>query len=216
MDCLNEFITNPREIEQESMRIIDRLLGERSWSPAEAAVIKRVVHTTGDPSLAEAVIWHPQALASGVAALRRGGIVVTDVEMVRAGVNQRRLRDWGGRVECFIRDEAVARAARETGLTRAIQAMRLNQDLLWNNIVAIGNAPTALVEVLRLTEEKGRKPALIIGVPVGFVGAAEAKDILRQQDIPFITLIGTRGGSTIAATIVNALLNLAGEDGRIC
>lgn len=216
MDALAHFYTNPQEIEQRSMQIIDELLGERGWSKAEAALIKRVVHTTGDPSLAEAVVWHPQALTVGVAAIRQGVVVITDVEMVRAGINQRRLSDWGGRVECFIQEKEVTRRAQELGQTRAMLAMRLHQELLWGNVVVIGNAPTALVEVLRLSRETGKRPALIIGTPVGFVGAAEAKEILCSQEIPFITLIGTRGGSNIAASIVNALIALAGEEDGLC
>lgn len=198
----------PHEIETRSMAIIDGLLPPGDWSPGERAVVKRLVHTSGDPSLATAVRFHPDAIRAGVAALRAGASVFSDTHMVRTGVNQNRVRDLGGTVECLISDEAVAAESRRSGRTRASCAMRSFGSRLDGAVVALGNAPTALREVLRLAAEGVARPALVIGMPVGFVDAAESKDALMAGDLVYIAIEGTRGGSPLAAATVNALLRL--------
>ncbi|KLU58988.1 cobyric acid synthase [Peptococcaceae bacterium CEB3] len=203
---MSVFLTDPQAIESESMRLIRSQL-KRNWQDEELPVIERLIHTSGDPSLEEAVALRSEAIAAGLAALGRGAPVITDVEMVRAGIAKNSLAQLGGRVECFLHDPAVAEKAKVWGLTRTMTALRLHASSLAGAIVAIGNAPTALLEVLSLAKDPSLRPALIIGMPVGFVGAAEAKELLWQnQEIPCITVRGTRGGSPLAAAAVNALI----------
>jgi len=198
----------PHEIEIRSMEIIDSLLPPHAWSAGELAVVKRLVHTSGDPALATAVRFHPAAIAAGIAALQRGAPVYTDVQMVRMGVNSGRLASLGSSLHCLIDDDLIAEEARRMGRTRAQTAMRHFGAALEGAIVAIGNAPTALREVLALAAEGVARPALVIGMPVGFVDAAESKDALMASDLVYITIEGTRGGSPLAAAAVNALLRL--------
>ncbi len=204
---------SPASIEKESFRLIEEALAREGLSfPLEVApLIKRAVHATGDVSLAKDFIFHPEAVKSGVEALRAGADIFCDVKMVAAGINQRFLSHFKGKVFCFIEDEDVKKAAREKGLTRAYWAMKKALSFPGPKILAIGNAPTALLPVIEAME-KNKAPALVIGVPVGFVGAAEYKERLANQNYPFITLRGPRGGSPIAAALVNALLKLALED----
>ena len=207
---LKDFIISPQEIEARSMEIIEELLAGGEWSSAQKQVVKRVVHTTGDPEMAGLILFHPQGVEAGVAALQRGANVITDVEMVSSGVNKKNLAKAGGKVQCFLNDPEVPARAREWGITRAMTALRLHQDELWGNVVAIGNSPTALLEALRLCQEQKKSPALIVGCPVGFVGAAESKELLAEQaEIPYLTIKGNRGGSNVAAAMVNALIYLS-------
>ena len=198
----------PHEIETRSMEIIDGLLPAGEWSPDELTVVKRLVHTTGDPSLATAVRFSAGAVEAGVAALGGGASVFTDTHMARIGVNKDRVAALGGSVECLIADEAVAAAAKQNGRTRAATAMRVLGPRLDGAVVALGNAPTALREVLALAGEGLARPALVIGMPVGFVDAEESKDALLASDLTFIAIQGTRGGSPLAAATVNALLRV--------
>ncbi len=202
----------PHEIEVRSMEIIDGLLPAGDWDAGQLAVVKRLVHTSGDPSLAEEVRFSAGAVEAGVAALRAGAPVFTDTQMARMGINRDRVAALGGTVECLISDEAVAAEAKRTGRTRAATAMRTLGDRLDGAVVALGNAPTALREVLAIAAEGAARPALVIGMPVGFVDAAESKDALIESDLTYIAVHGTRGGSPLAAATVNALLRvLAGE-----
>lgn len=210
----------PHEIERESFRIIREELGPHNFSDAELAVVVRVIHATGDFDFSRNIRFHPDAIASGLAALRRGAAIVTDVAMVQAGIGAERLARFGGRTVCNIRAPEVHAQAQAEGLTRSIAAIRRNAALIdggsaAGGIVAIGNAPTALLEVLRLTREEGVQPALVVGVPVGFVNAAESKAALTELadenpawDVPYITALGRKGGSPVAAAIINALLRL--------
>lgn len=204
----------PHEIEIRSMEIIDGLLPPYPWSPGELAVVKRLVHTTGDPSLATCVRFHPTAIQAGTAALRDGCAVFTDVHMVRMGVNTSRVQALGGDVCCAIDDADIVAQAAAAGRTRAQTAMRVFGPELNGAIVAIGNAPTALREVLALAAEGIARPALVIGMPVGFVDAAESKDALMASDLVYISVAGTRGGSPLAAATVNALLRVLESDTR--
>ena len=202
-------ITDPKHIERESMRIIRSQL-KRTWSEDELLVVERLIHTSGDVNLEEFILIHPEAIKAGVQALRRGVKVITDVEMALTGISKIGLQAFGATAACYLNDPEVPEKATAWGLTRAMTAMRLHAHELAGSIVAVGNAPTALREVLRLAEDPAQRPALIIGVPVGFVGAAESKEELwEKQDIPSITIRGTRGGSPLAATTINALLMVA-------
>ncbi len=209
----------PHEIERESFRIIQAELGPHSFSAAELAIVVRAIHATGDFDFARILRFHPQAIASGTAALRRGATVVTDVAMVQVGIAADLLARLGGRTICDIRAPEVYALAQAEGTTRSAAAMRRNAAHIHGGIVAIGNAPTALLEVLRLVREEAIQPALIVGVPVGFVNAAESKaeltrlaDGRAEWDAPYITTVGRKGGSTVAVAIINALLRLAQAD----
>ena len=202
----------PHEIEQESFRIIRSELGTHPFGPEELAIVVRVIHATGDFQLCDLLRFHPQAIAAGIESLRRGYTIVTDVRMVEAGISPDLLARLHGRTVCDIRHPDVLQAAQASGLTRSTLAIRRNAPFMHAGIVAIGNAPTALLEVIRLIREEGVDPALVVGVPVGFVNAAESKELLCTQDIPYITTVGRKGGSTVAVAIVNALLRLAMQE----
>ncbi|ABZ84944.1 precorrin-8x methylmutase cbic/cobh putative [Heliomicrobium modesticaldum Ice1] len=201
-----DYITDPRAIETKSMEIIDGLIGPLPVSAEERKVIKRVVHTTGDPDFAKLVRWSHGAVPIGIAALARGASVFTDVNMVRVGVNSRLLTIKGGNVVCAISEPRVVAEAERTGKTRAMTAFDLLAPEMNGAVIAIGNAPTALFHLLSLVEAGRCRPALVVGTPVGFVGAAESKEALTQADVPYITVTGNKGGSNIAAAIVNAML----------
>lgn len=206
---MNGFITDPIQIERESMEIIHRHL-KKSWKEQELKIVERCIHTSGDVELEPFIRIHSQAIEAGLEALRNGARIITDVEMARAGIAKKQLVTLGGTAECFLSDPRIPEKASEWGLTRTMTALRLNKEQLQGAIVAIGNAPTALVEVLELAQNPETRPALIVGVPVGFVGAKESKDLLwEHQEIPSITVLGNRGGSPLAATCVNALIYMA-------
>ncbi len=204
------FITDPLEIERESMRIIHGYL-QQEWTEQELKVVERCIHTSGDPTLESVIRIHPQGIEAGLKALQQGAPVITDVEMVRAGIAKKQLAQLGGVAECFLSDPRVADQAAEWRITRSMAALRLNKERLKGAIMAIGNAPTALLEVLELAQDPETRPALVVGIPVGFVGARESKDLLwdEHQELPSITILGNRGGSPLAATCVNALIYLA-------
>jgi len=203
------FIKDPGSIETESMRIIRSKL-KLSWPENELPVVQRLIHTSGDLSLENVIAIHPQAIQAGLKALKQGADIITDVEMVKTGISKPNMERLGGKVECFLNDPRIPQQARDWGITRSMTAFRLNAAKLAGAIVAVGNAPTALFEVLRLAEDPAFRPALVIGIPVGFVGAAESKELLWQrQDLPSITVKGSRGGSPLAVAAVNALIYVA-------
>ncbi|AQS60071.1 precorrin-8X methylmutase [Desulforamulus ferrireducens] len=204
---------HPREIEEESLRLVEGYLQKYKFPPGEKAVVSRLVHTSGDPALAELVRFHPQAVDTGWAALRNGAHIFTDVTMLAAGINHRRLTSYGGAVHCAVHTPEVAAEAAARGITRSAVAMEKFGNKLQGQVVAIGNAPTALFTLLKMIEE-GLRPALVVGMPVGFVGAAHSKELLLQQGkVPCITVLGTRGGSPLAAATINALLYYQGSGG---
>lgn len=208
----------PEEIEAESFRIIDAEVGPHPWGPAEWPVVRRAIHTSADFDYARTMVFSPGAVSWSVAALRKGRGIVTDTTMALSGIAKPRLGRFGVGAACFVADPDVAREAKAQGITRSILAMRKGAADSGNGIFVIGNAPTALFELLRLIREEGVRPDLIVGLPVGFVGAAESKEALLAledefPDIPFITNRGRKGGSTVAAAVVNALLILAEEAG---
>ena len=204
----------PAEIEARSMEIIQSELGERSFPPEVLPVVKRVIHTTADFDYADNLVFSPGAVEKGVAALKAGCVIVTDTQMARSGVNKRVLEKFGGEALCFMSDPDVAAEARDRGVTRAAVSMERAAKLDRPLILALGNAPTALVRACELLEAGALKPELIIGVPVGFVNVVESKELLLTQDVPYIAARGRKGGSNVAAAICNALLYLASGNVR--
>lgn len=203
-------LIQPDAIEAESFRIIDAEVGPHEFSVIEWPIVQRAIHSTADFDLGRSMIFHPRAVEAGIAAIRRGAHVVADVQMIQAGVSAGYLAEFGGRVYCYMADPDVAERARAEGTTRAIQCMRKAAREAPGAIYAIGNAPTALLELVRLVEDGEASPSLIIGVPVGFVSAAESKEQLRTQAlVPYITNRGRKGGTPVAVSITNALLRLA-------
>ncbi len=204
-------LTDPAGITSRSRSLIEEALGlhylER-FPHREGEIVRRVVHAMGNPDAAHLLRFHPEAVDAGLAAIRKGAVLFTDVRMVKMGINRAALKGFGGRVVCMTHHPGVRALALEQGLTRSMVAVRAFNELLKDNVAVIGNAPTALAEVIRQSQA-GFRPALIVGTPVGFVGAAEVKARLSGQDVPYITMIGHQGGSTVAVSIVNALLALA-------
>src|SRR3989338_5337257 len=206
-------INKGKDIEARSFEIITGLLKKKGivLSGPEKAVINRVIHTTTDLGYARDLVFSPGAIEAGLKAIRQGKKIVVDSTMVKAGINKNIIARFKNKIICRMHDKDVARKAGELNLTRAILAMRKSQREAEGGIVAIGNAPTALFELCDLIKNSKSKPALVVGIPVGFVGAAESKRALRGLKIPYITNKSRKGGSTVAAAIVNALLILAGD-----
>ncbi|MEC4676742.1 MAG: precorrin-8X methylmutase [Nitrospirota bacterium] len=205
----------PWEIEKKSFDIISDEIDLSDLPEERRPVIKRVIHTTADFEYKDSLVFHPGAVKAGIAAIKAGKDILTDVEMVRTGINRNLLKKWGGRVICEIQDSGVETrdSDNKTRSERGIEdALRENSNI---GIIAVGNAPTALLKTIELLSTgKGVLPyaaasPLVIGVPVGFVKAVESKSSLAAQDFPFITNISRKGGSTVAVAIVNALLKMA-------
>lgn len=201
-------IRDPQAIETESFAIIDSEARDHTFDANEWSVVRRVVHTTADFDFLDTMHFSPQAVEVGMAAVRSGLPVYCDTNMVRAGVNKNRLEAFGADVHCHVADDDVAEQAKSEGVTRSIVALRKGV-AAGCRIFLIGNAPTALYELLRLTREGAVAPELIVGAPVGFVGAAESKQALIDTALPQITCSGRKGGSAIAAAIFNAIVLLA-------
>ncbi len=196
----------PMDIEQRSFEIITELLGQRRLDPENELVIKRVIHTTADFEYADSLAFSEHAVQKGLDALRAGCDIVTDTQMAKAGINKTALTRLGGQVHCFISDPDVAREAKDRGITRAAVSMERAARLEKPSIFAIGNAPTALLTLRTLLDEGRVSPALIIGVPVGFVNVVESKEQILTAGAPYIVARGRKGGSNVAAAICNALL----------
>lgn len=199
-----------RSIEAQSFRIIDAEMGEHSFPDDQWQVVRRVIHTTGDFDYARQIRFHPGAVASGVAGLIRGATIFTDTRMIAVGLSPWRLEWYGNDAVVPASHPESQKWAEELGVTRSVAAFRRISRQLDGSVVAVGNAPTALLEVLRLIRDDGVRPALVIGVPVGFVQAAEAKEQLWQATgQPGIAVLGRKGGSSVAVAILHALLELA-------
>ena len=199
-------IVKPMDIEKRSFEIITQLLGEHQPSPEVADVVKRVIHTTADFDYADNLVFSKDAVQNGIDALRAGCVVVTDTTMAMAGINKTALHKLEGEVRCFIADPDVAREAKERGITRSAVSMERAAELDKPCIFAVGNAPTARLTIKDLMDGGKLSPALIIGVPVGFVNVVESKERIIASDAPYIVARGRKGGSNVAAAIVNALL----------
>ena len=198
----------PQEIETRSMEIIEEELGERAaaWPPEELLVVKRCIHTSADFDYGENLVFSPGAVEIALKALRNGVTIVTDTSMAAAGINKRSAAALGVEVRCFTADPDVAEEAKGRGITRSAVCMERAAALGRPVIAAVGNAPTALMRIKELADEGRFRPELVIGVPVGFVNVVEAKEMILGTDIPHIVARGRKGGSNIAAAIVNALL----------
>ena len=198
----------PADIEKASMQIIRSELARMGKEIPEelAPVVMRVIHATADFEYADTMTFSPGAVEKGREAVRRGARIVTDTNMALAGVNKKALAKWGGEALCFMADPEVAAEAAKRGMTRAAVSMQKAAELGGETIFAIGNAPTALLALRELRDAADFRPALIIGVPVGFVNVVNAKEQIMETDVPWIVNRGRKGGSGVAAAICNALL----------
>ena len=199
----------PEEIEHESFRIILSEMQPHSFTSQELPLVQRVIHATGDFEYAALLRFSTDAIEKGIKALKMGKNIFTDVNMVAAGISSRLLDKFGGGKYCLVDQIDTFDLARKQDITRSAAAMRLLGPRLDGAIVAIGNAPTALFEIIRMAQEADVRPALVVGVPVGFVSAKESKEALLATNLNYITSLGRKGGSSVAAAIVNGLLRLA-------
>ncbi len=199
---------SPSDIERESFNIIWEELESRGrrYSPEVMPTILRVIHTTADFDYADTLSFSDRVIERAQGAIRRGAHIVTDTNMTLAGINKKSYEKYGGRIHCFMADRDVEIRARQRGVTRAAISMEKAAELQIPLIFAIGNAPTALIRLIELMENDVIHPELIIGVPVGFVNVIESKELLMECDVPFIVNKGRKGGSTVAAAIVNSIL----------
>ncbi|OUR99116.1 precorrin-8X methylmutase [Gammaproteobacteria bacterium 42_54_T18] len=204
------YIKDPHAIEQESFNRIRTLSDLTAFDKDQAQIAMRLIHTCGDPGISDVIHISKQAVASGLQAITNNAHVLCDVEMVRHGLTKRLIKQD---VHCYLNDERVPDLAKQQGETRTMAALRFWEPHIAGAIVLIGNAPTALFRLMEMVQAGSPKPALIIGVPVGFVGAAESKDALiefgNKHSIPYITVTGFVGGSAMTAAAFNALLRLS-------
>ncbi|WP_147821824.1 precorrin-8X methylmutase [Salidesulfovibrio onnuriiensis] len=199
----------PEAIEAESFRIIDSEVPEpRPFKGIQWEIVRRMIHTTADFEMLDIVRFGPDAVDSGLAALRSGRTIVTDTEMARRGIPVRRMDPLGCEVRCLMNDERVAELARTRGTTRALAAVDVAVEGMDPAVWVIGNAPTALIRLVEHIRAGRVSPSLVVGMPVGFVNAAESKDLLMQLEIPFISIKGRKGGSPLAACVINALADV--------
>ena len=198
----------PEQIEQRSFEIIDGDLKKRGIVlPKEQEMItKRVIHTTADFEYTDTLTFSEGAVGIARELLKKGADIVTDTNMVLSGINKRSLAGLGGEVHCYMADETVAKLARERGTTRAAVSMEIAAKIQKPVIFAVGNAPTALIQIYEMMQGSDWRPAFVIGVPVGFVNVEAAKELILQTDVPFIINRGRKGGSNVAAAICNALI----------
>jgi len=205
----------PEDIETLSFKIIDLEAGEHGFPSDEWSIIRRIVHTSADFEYIKTIRIHPSAIRSGTYAVRSGKPVITDTEMAMAGIRKDKLGLYGSSVKCFINNPDVIKKAGESGTTRAHAAVDMAAPLMDGGIFVIGNAPTALLRLIELVRENKARPALVVGLPVGFVKAAESKEALIGMDIPYISDTGRKGGSNVAASVINALVILAIIDDKL-
>ncbi len=199
-----------QSIEDASMQVIEREIGSHSYNKKEWPIVRRVIHSTADFDFARenAIVFHKDAIESGLNALKAGCSIVVDVNGVAGLLNKQNTKKFGNKVICRISDPEIIRQVQESNKTRSQMSMRASSSDIDEGLVVIGNAPTALLEVIQMVKEGITSPALIVGMPVGFISAAESKEELRKVDIPFITNKGRKGGSPSAAAIVNALFKM--------
>ena len=195
----------PDQIEAKSFEIIGEILGDKQLDPRYEAVIKRCIHTSADFEYADSMYFTEGVIEQVQEAIRSGAYIVTDTKMAQAGINKKRIEKYGGQVLCFIGDDDVAEEARERGVTRSLVSMEKAARLDRPVVFAVGNAPTALLSIYDLVKAEKLKPAAVIGVPVGFVNVVESKEKIIQLGVPAIVARGRKGGSNIAAAIVNAI-----------
>ena len=210
-----EFV-KPADIETRSFEIITAELGDRVLDPENELVIKRCIHTSADFDYADNLVFSEHAVSKAVEALKNGASIITDTNMAKAGINKRVLAKFGGEVLNFVADPDVAAEAKERGITRSAVSMERGAALKKPLIYAVGNAPTALVRLYEMIQAGEMvKPALIVGVPFGFVNVVESKELILELDVPYIVARGRKGGSNVAACICNALLYIASNNERL-
>lgn len=202
----------PAEIETASFDIIDQEVGNHNFDESHWAIVRRMIHTTADFEFKDMVRFHPGAIAAGIKAIRTGKMIITDTNMARVGIRSSALAQFGGSLKCYMNDPLIHEKAKSNGITRAKVAVDMAVSDMQDGIYVVGNAPTALLRLIELIEVDKAHPALIVGLPVGFVNAAESKAALLEMDYPYISNIGRKGGSNLAASVVNALIILAGNE----
>ncbi|MEG0806681.1 MAG: precorrin-8X methylmutase [Lachnospiraceae bacterium] len=200
----------PGDIERRSFELIEQEM-HTTPDPLFKPILKRVIHTTADFEYEDTLKCSEGAVEHALDALKKGAWIITDTNMVKAGINKQLLSRLGGEVHCFMADEEVRRAAKENGTTRAVASMEKAAACEKPVIFAIGNAPTALLKVCELVSENRLHPELVVGVPVGFVNVEVSKEVLMEQEVPYITAVGRKGGSNVAASIINALIYMLEE-----
>jgi len=200
-------------IEDESMEIIEREIGPHPYKGHEWQIVRRIIHSTADFDFAgkNGIIFHKDAVSAGLDALKSGKNIIVDVNGIIGLLNKQNLKDFKNNVICDISNPDVVKEATKLNKTRAQTAMRIRAAEMNGSVIVIGNAPTALLEVIQMIKEKAAKPSLVIGTPVGFVCASESKDELQTIDVPYITNKGRKGGSPCAAAIINALYKIIRE-----
>ena len=203
----------PHEIEARSMEIIAGELGEHSFTEEQLPVAMRVIHTSADFEYAKNLVFSDGAVKTGVETIKNGCVIVTDTQMVKSGINKAVLEKFGGEAVCFMSDPDVAKEAKERGVTRAAVSMERAAKIDRPVILALGNAPTAVVKVCELMDD-GFSPKLVIGVPVGFVNVVESKELLLTMPGEHIVARRRKGGSNVAAAICNALIYIASKNER--
>lgn len=196
----------PHNIEKRSFEIIQNELGDFKLESEKEPIIKRVIHTTADFDYVDNLIFSDNVVKNAKAALKSGATIITDTNMAYSGINKKAAAKYGVDIKCFMADEDVAKEASERGETRATVSMERASKIQGPLIFAIGNAPTALIKLYELISEGKINPELVIGVPVGFVNVVEAKELIMSANIPYIVAKGRKGGSNVAAAIINALL----------
>ena len=203
-----------QSIEDESMQIIEAEIGPHQYNELEWPIVRRVIHATADFDFAKEnkIIFSKDAIKSGISALKDGCNIIVDVNGVLGGLNKQNLKDYSCNVICNISNPKIVEEAKKFNKTRAQTSMRMAASEMNGGIVVIGNAPTALLEIIAMVKEDVTKPALIVGIPVGFVSSPESKEALQSLDVPYITNIGRKGGSPCASAIVNALFKLLREE----
>ena len=202
----------PDEIENLSFQIIEQEIGAHSLSNEQWPIVRRMIHTTADFEYKDMVRFHSRAIQSGLDAIRGGKNIITDTNMARVGIRKKELDQFGASTACFMNDPMVHRQAKTSGITRARVAVDMAVEEMKDGIYVIGNAPTALLRIIELVSDQKARPALIIGLPVGFVNAAESKTALMELNYPYISNVGRKGGSNVAASVVNALAIMAAGD----
>lgn len=200
-----DYIKSPMYIEKRSFEIIEQEMGEHSFSEKELYVVKRVIHTTGDTQYKDIIYIRQGAIDSALQLLKKGTIIYTDTNMAAAGINKKVVNKLHCRVECFVNRDEIAEIARTNRITRSMAAVEKSVEEGVEFFV-FGNAPTALFKLKELVLKGKARPKFIVGAPVGFVGAEESKREIEKLDIPMITIRGRKGGSNIAAAIVNSLM----------
>jgi precorrin-8X/cobalt-precorrin-8 methylmutase len=203
----------PEKIEALSFRMIEEEAGLHGFAPRQWQVVRRMIHTSADFDYLKTVRFHKEAIDAGLGSIKQGKTIFTDTHMARAGIRKSALAAFGCEARCLMRDPEVVRMASRSGSTRASAAVDCAAGMMTGGIYVVGNAPTALLRLIQLIDQGRAAPALVVGLPVGFVNAAESKEALVKTQIPYITNTGRKGGSNLAASVVNALIIMAGSNG---